>query len=246
MTGPTLRTSDAVVLSRLVAVSFAATDPARPAQFWSELLGRELVEEAGGWLVPGEDAQLSLRFVPSPAKKVGRNRMHIHLTSASLADQERTVATALRLGAHHVDVGQLPEEQHVVLADPEGNEFCVIEPGNVFLAGCGFLGELACEGTREVGRFWSEALGWPLVWDQDQETAIQSPQGGTKIAWGGPPVDPIAGRSRQRFDVALADHDLGAEVDRLVSLGARRIRSGQAGTESLVDPDGNEFSVTER
>ena len=40
-----------------------------------------------------------------------------------------------------------------MLADPEGNEFCVIEPGNSFLAGCGFLGELACDGTRQVGLF---------------------------------------------------------------------------------------------
>lgn len=43
--------------------------------------------------------------------------------------------------------------------------------------------------------FWSEALGWPLVWDQDEETAIQSPHGGTKVAWGGPPVAPKVSRS---------------------------------------------------
>ncbi len=74
-----------------------------------------------------------------------------------------------------------------MLADPEGNEFCVIEPGNNFLADCGFIGALACDGSQEVGYFWSEALGWPLVWDQDQETAIRSPHGGPKITWGGPP-----------------------------------------------------------
>ena len=62
----------------------------------------------------------------------------------------------------------------------------MIEPGNSFLAGCGFLGELACDGSRDVGLFWSEALGWRLVWDHDQETAIQSEAGGTKIAWGRP------------------------------------------------------------
>ena len=76
----------------------------------------------------------------------------------------------------------------MVLADPDGNEFCVIEAGNKFLAGTGFIGALACDGTQEVGYFWSKALRWPLVWDQDQETAIQSPNGGTKITWGGPPV----------------------------------------------------------
>ena len=115
--------------------------------------------------------------------------MHFDLTSTSLEDQQQTVARSLGLGARHIDVGQRPEEGHVVLADPEGNEFCVIEPGNSFLADCGFFGALACDGSQEVGYFWSEALGWPLVWDQDQETAIRSPHGGPKITWGGPPAD---------------------------------------------------------
>jgi len=71
----------------------------------------------------------------------------------------------------------------------------VIEPGNAYLAGCGFLGELTCDGTREVGLFWSKVLGWPGVWDQDEETAIQSPRGGTKVAWAGPPVAPKRSRT---------------------------------------------------
>jgi hypothetical protein len=48
-----------------------------------------------------------------------------------------------------------------VLSDPDGYEFCVIEPNNGFLAGCGRVGELACDGTRGVGVFWSKALCWP-------------------------------------------------------------------------------------
>ena len=148
------------------------------------------------------DRQLSLRFVASQAEKRQQDYLHLHLTSTSLADQQHTVAKALELGASHLDVGQRPEEGHVVLADPEGYAFDVIEPGNTFLAGCGLLGEIACDGTREVGLFWSEALGWPLVWDQNQETAIQSPHGGTKVAWGGPPLNPKEVRNRQRFDLA--------------------------------------------
>jgi hypothetical protein len=105
------------------------------------------------------------------------------------------------------------------------------------------LGELACDGTREVGLFWSEALGWPLVWDQDQETAIQSPRGGTKVAWGGPPVAPKEVTNRQRFDLAPAGGDQQAEVDRLVSLGATRLEVGEDGAVVLADPDGNEFCV---
>jgi len=235
----------AVMRSRLLAVTFDAHDPARLARFWAGVLGRDVVEDAGA-LLPGKDAQLGLRFVASRAEKLGANRMHLHLTSASLADQNQTVATALGLGARHIDVGQLPEEGHVVLADPEDNEFCVIEPGNAFLAGCGFLGELACDGTREVGLFWSEALGWPLVWDQDQETAVQSPDGGTKVAWGGPPVAPKEARNRQRFELAPTDGDQAAAVDRLVSLGATRLEVGDDGAVELADPDGNEFGVRAR
>ncbi|MEV0328838.1 VOC family protein [Micromonospora echinospora] len=228
---------------RLLSVTFDAHDPTRLARFWAGLLGREVVEDAGGALLPGDDTQVGLRFAPGDPEITRPNRLHLHLTSASGADQGRTVATALRLGGGHVDVGQRPEEGHVVLADPEGYEFCVIEAGNNFLAGCGLLGEVACDGTREVGLFWSAALGWPLVWDQDEETAIQSPHGGTKVAWGGPPVAPKVGRNRQRFDLAPAGGDQQAEVDRLVVLGATRLETGADGVVVLTDPDGNEFSV---
>jgi Glyoxalase-like domain len=227
--------------ARLLTLTFDAYDPARLAEFWAGLLGREVVvQEPGGALLPGDDVQVGLRFVAADTEKIGRNRVHLHLTSATTDDQPRTVAAALELGATHLDVGQLPEEEHVVLADPEGNELCVIEAGNNFLAGCGFLGELACDGTRDVGLFWAEALGWSLVWDQDDETAIQSPHGGTKVAWGGPPVAPKRGRNRQRFD--LTADDVAAEVERLVALGATRLGDRDAGVE-LADPDGNEFGV---
>jgi Glyoxalase-like domain len=228
--------------SRLVAVSFDAHDPAGLVAFWAGMLGREIVGEDSGAALVGDDTQVGLRFIAAVAtEKSGPNRLHLHLTSSTLEDQRHTVETALRLGGRHLDVGQLPEEDHVVLADPEGNEFCVIEPGNNFLAGCGFLGEVSCDGTREVGLFWRDALGWPLVWDQNEETAVQSPRGGTKVSWGGPPVAPNHGRNRQRFD--LAAPDLAAEVNRLVALGATKLGDRDGGVE-LADPDGNEFSIS--
>lgn len=229
---------------QLFAVCFDARQPLLLAQFWARALGREVVEEADAALVPGDDTQLSLRFVARHAEKLRPDYLHLHLTSTSLTDQQQTVAKALELGASHLDVGQRPEEGHVVLADPEGYAFDVIEPGNNFLAGCGFLGELACDGTREVGLFWSKALGWPLVWDQNEQTAIQSPHGGTKVAWGGPPLHPKEARNRQRFDLAPPVHgDRQAEVDRLVALGAVPLEVGQDGAVALADPDGNEFRV---
>jgi predicted enzyme related to lactoylglutathione lyase len=232
----------------LIAVAFDANDPVRLAPFWAGVLGWEMVDDPDGGIVllPNDDTGFRIEFFPTQEPKTGPNQMHLHLTSTSLDDQQATVARALRLGGRHLDIGQLPEEGHVVLADPEDNEFCVIEPGNNFLAGSGFVGELACDGSQEVGYFWSKALGWPLVWDQDQETAIQSPRGGTKIAWGGPPVAPKTGKNRLHFDLAPpADGDQQAEVDRLGSLGATRIDIGQGEVSWVVmaDPDGNEFCV---
>jgi len=107
------------------------------------------------------------------------------------------------------------------------------------------LGELACDGTREVGLFWSEVLGWPLVWEQGEETAVQSPAGGTKAAWGGPPLAPKVGRNRHRLELA-ADGDLGAEVARLHALGATSLRTVADGWVELADPDGNELVLTGR
>ncbi len=242
--------------SRLLALVVDAHDPALLAGFWGGVLGREVGEDPRGALLLGSHTQVRLRFVPESAVPAGPQRVHLHLTSTSPADQQHTVAAALERGAAHLDVGQLPDEGHVVLADPEGNAFCVIEPGNAFLAGCGVLGELACDGTREVGLFWAAALGWPLVWESGQETAVQSPYGGTKVAWGGPPVVPKHGRNRQRFELALVDGGLvggglgdgglvdgglGAEVDRLVALGATASVGPAEGEVDLTDPDGNEF-----
>jgi catechol 2,3-dioxygenase-like lactoylglutathione lyase family enzyme len=234
--------------SRLVALTFDATDPVRLARFWAGVLGWETADDPRGGtaLLPSDDTGFRIRFLPTREPKAGQNRAHLDLTSTSLADQQQTVARSLALGARHVDVGQRPEEGHVVLADPEGNEFCVIGPGNDFLADCGFVGALACDGSQEAGYFWRDALGWPLVWDQDQETAIRSPHGGPKITWGGPPLVPKAGKNRLHLDLAAPVRgDQHAEVERLLSLGATRVDIGQGEVSWVVlaDPDGNEFCV---
>jgi predicted enzyme related to lactoylglutathione lyase len=233
--------------SRVHALNFDAHDPVALAHFWGGLLGWKSGDapDDAAVLEPADDTGFPLGFLHSEEVKRGPNQIHFDLTS-NLEGQEQIVERALRLGARHIDVGQLPEEEHVVLADPEGNEFCVIEPGNKFLAECGFIGALSCDGTQDVGYFWSAALGWPLVWDQDQETAIRAPYGGPKITWGGPPLAPKLGKNRLHFDLAPPlGEDQQAEVDRLISLGARRIDIGQGDVSWVVmaDPDGNEFCV---
>ena len=234
----------------LFALAFKANNPRGLAGFWAGVLGWDLVDDEppeAHALLPSDDTGFRLRFQASPVPKIGQNRMHFDLTSTSLRGQQETVARALELGARHIDVGQRPEEGHVVLADPEGNEFCVIEPGNRFLADCGFIGALACDGSQQVGYFWSQALGWPLVWDQDEETAIRSPHGGPKITWGGPPVAPKRGENRLHFElgvVGTGDHH--DEVDRLLALGASRIDVEHEVQDrvALADPDGNEFYLS--
>ena len=231
----------------LVALSIAANDPPLLAEFWSGVL-RWAIDDTGAviGLLPPDDTGFRLRFPHTDEPKSGPNQFHFDVRSESPEEQQETVARALALGGRYLDVGQLPEEEHVVLADPEGNEFCVIEAGNNFLSDCGFIGALSGDGSQATGYFWSAALGWPLVWDQDEETAIRSPRGGPKVTWGGPPLHPKTGTERVQLHLAPpVDGDQRAEVDRLLSLGARRVGSGPevVGWVVLADPDGHEFCV---
>lgn len=223
----------------LVALEFDALSPERLAEFWAPILGRQIGASRRNLsgLVPTD---FELWFVPESAPKAtARHRMHFDLTSASPQDQSATVDLAIRLGGHHVDVGQRGEEGHVVLGDPEDNEFCVIESGNSFLANTARIGGIAGDGMPDTGYFWSRVLGWPLVWDQDEETAIQSPEGGVKITWGGPPIPAKSARNRLRW-VLEAREDRREELARLRGLGASIVGDRADGTE-LADPEGNEF-----
>ncbi|WP_306205149.1 VOC family protein [Actinoplanes sp. RD1] len=228
--------------AQLDAICFAALRPAELARFWSGLLGRPEIDDphADAALAPSADGGCRLRFLRTTTPKTVQNLAHFDLTSTSLDDQREKVARVLALGGKHWDVGQTGDEGHVVLADPEDNEVDVIEPGNNFLKDTGLIGALAGDGTPEVGRFWSAALGWPLVWDQDEETAIQSPAGGTKLTWGGPPYGSRVGEDRVTFDLAAPATD----IDRLVSLGARLVSGpDDHGRYALTDPDGTPFRV---
>jgi catechol 2,3-dioxygenase-like lactoylglutathione lyase family enzyme len=233
--------------TRLWSVVFDANDRVALARFWAAALGWVYGEDQGHSSVSGGDGTLRrLEFVTAPNEKQSANWMHFDLTSTSIEDQRATVERLVELGARHIDVGQGPDSDHFVLADPEGNEFCVLEPGNNFVDDDGLLGSLTCDGSPAVGYFWSEVLGWPLVWDQDDETAIRSRDGGQFITFGGPPEAPKHGKNRLHIDIAPPkDGDQQAEVDRLVSLGATRIDIGQGDVSWVVmaDPDGNEFCV---
>jgi catechol 2,3-dioxygenase-like lactoylglutathione lyase family enzyme len=236
--------------SQLIALAFDANDPLRLARFWAAALRWEVGDVADDFvsLVPTDGTRFKIDFglVPEP-KGDWPNRIHLDLTTTSLDDQTETVARLIELGGRNLDIGQGPDDAHVVLADPEGNAFCIIEPTNNFLSTCPRLGSITCDGTREVGYFWSTALGWPLVWDENDETAVRAPDlTGPMITWGGILRGPKLGKNRLHLDIAPpADGDQQAEVERLVALGARRIDIGQGDVSWVVlaDPDDNEFCV---
>ena len=156
----------------LVGLRWLALDPGAQARFWGDVL--DLPAEGESVAVPG----FSLQFVHTDRPKTLQGPIHLDLTSRSVEDQRHQVATVLRLGGRRVDIGQDPTEEHEVLADPEGNELCVIPADNQFLADTGRIGAVNCDGTHALGVFWSRALDWPLVWDDGEETAVQSPGGG--------------------------------------------------------------------
>ncbi len=102
-------------------------DPQRLAAFWMAALGWQptgryqgAVEIAGA-----ASGRPSLTFVPDANEKRGKNRLHIDVNPTGCT-QEEEVARLLGLGARQVDIGQGIDKPWVVLADPEGNEFCVL------------------------------------------------------------------------------------------------------------------------
>ena len=229
----------------LVAVCIDALDPEAQARFWAGLLDGDVVDDPvdGPAVLLDPVVGFRLRFPRIDVPKSVQNPRHFDLTSVSIHDQRARVERAVALGATHLDIGQGDDAEHVVLADPEGNELCVIEPGNKFLDGCGLVGAVSCDGSHAVGLFWRDALGWPLVWDEGEETAIQSPRGGPKISWGGPPLLPKNGATRWRFDlVPTAGSDVESEVARLVALGAVQLGTGEHGV-LIADPDDHEHRL---
>jgi len=237
------------VSTRLDSLCFDANDPLRLARFWAAALLWEIDDETDEEIdvVPIDGTGFPLVFVPVKEPKTGKNRLHLDLVSESPQHQSEIVDRLITLGAQRVDIGQPIDADHVVLADPEGNEFCVVLRGD-FLATTDLLGAIVFEPADPiVGRFWSEAAGWPIVYDQDGDTAIRAPDGrGPFVTFGPPTGARKTGKNRLHLDIAPpADGDQAAEVERLLVLGARRVDIGQGDVPWIVmaDPEGNEFCV---
>jgi hypothetical protein len=113
--------------SRITALAIDAIEPRPVADFWAAVLGWRIVDEGpdGISLAPKDATWPTIDVVPVPEHKTVKNRLHLDVRAdgSSTADE---LDRLLALGARPADVGQAADSPWTVLADPEGNEFCIL------------------------------------------------------------------------------------------------------------------------
>ncbi len=176
-------------------------------------------------------------------------RVHLELATTSADHQAELVARLKDLGATPADVGQ-GDVPWTVLADPEGNVFCVLEPRDSYRD----TGPIAavvvdCADPRAMARLWDEALEWTLHEVTDDHATLRAASGV------GPYLEfihtPAVKTWWNRLHVDLVPDPWDgkeAEVARLRALGATDVDLGQGDVPwtVLADPEGNEFCVLGR
>ena len=127
---------------RWYSVIIDCHDVAAQARWWAEALDWTIYYEAADEVVilprhASEERLATMEwlevppgivFVPVPEAKTVKNRIHLDLAPRTPEDREAEIARLLALGARRVDVGQRADVTWEVLADPEGNEFCILSP----------------------------------------------------------------------------------------------------------------------
>ncbi|MGY4965061.1 VOC family protein [Streptomyces sp. 900105245] len=239
---------------RPVQVNIKAVDSSTVGRFWAEALGwsayspgvTTYVGPAGGPVWP-DPVAVGIDVVPVPERKTAtKNRVHLDLATTSAAHYTELVARVRALGATPADVGQ-GDVPWTVLADPEGNEFCVLEPRDLY-RGTGPIAAVAvdCENPRAMAGFWGEALDWTVHEVTDDLARLRSAKGN------GPYLEflrtPDVKTVPDRVHLDLLPYpgdDKAAEVARLRTLGATDLDIGQGDVPwtCLIDPEGHEFCV---
>ncbi|MGD0602921.1 MAG: VOC family protein [Streptosporangiaceae bacterium] len=239
--------------TRLVQLVIDATDPARLGRFWAAALGWEVVTEEPdeveiwprGYRYPDPMA-LPLTFLRVPEDKDGKNRVHLDLATETAAHQAAEMERLLSLGAVPADIGQenVPWQ---VLADPEGNEFCVLEPQPLYPQ-TGLFGGLVvdCSDPARMAGFWELATGWTRRGAGANGVSLRSPQDvGPYLTLLKVP-EAKTSKNRVHLDVApQPGEDHAAAVKALLEAGAAPADVGQGDVPwaVLADPEGGEFCV---
>ncbi|MGO4229192.1 VOC family protein [Arthrobacter sp. YAF34] len=237
---------------RLVQVNFKARDDSALGRFWADALGWGVSSEGPGvtnvepvgFAYP-DPAAVCIDVVTVPDPETVRYRAHLDLATTSAAHQAELVAHLLEIGATPANVGQ-GDVPWTVLADPEGNLFCVLEPRAIYRD----TGPIAavvvnCADPRAMARFWGGATDWTLHEVTDDLARLRSATGvGPYLEFLRTPGAKTVGRVHLDLKPYPGD-DQAAEVARLRALGATDadIGQGEVPWVCLADAEGNEFCV---
>jgi predicted enzyme related to lactoylglutathione lyase len=239
--------------TRLVQINMKARDEAALGAFWAEVLGWEMSREGPGVVnlepkgfVYPDPVAVCIDVVVTDEPKTVKNRVHVDLATTSAAHKAEVVARLRDLGATPADVGQ-GDVPWTVLADPEGNEFCVLDwhdPDQ----DTGPIASVVvdCADPRAMARFWGEATDWTVHRVGDDSAVLRSSRGvGPYLQFLRTP-DVKTGWNRVHLDVRpYPDDDLEAEAARLRALGATDVDLGDSTIpwKVFADPEGNEFCL---
>ena len=238
---------------RPVQVNIKALDHLAVGRFWAEALGwsahsgeTTYVGPVDGFVWPDPVAVgVDVVTVPEP-KTPTKNRVHLDLATTSLTHKAELVARLEAVGATPALGGQ-GDGPGTFLADPEGNEFRVLEPREIYR----YTGPIAavvvdCADPRAMARFWGGAMDWTLHEVTDDQAVLRSAEG----------VGPYLEFVRRHGVETVPDRvhldllpypgdDKAAEVARLRALGATDLDLGQGDVSwtCLADPEGHEFCV---
>lgn len=250
-----------MVATWLDSINVDCADAEALAAWWSETLDWPVTRHE--W-TDGEQATFDLSVGPPPGQpgvpltfanvteaKAGLNRLHIDLRSGSAAEQAATVAALEERGAHRIDIGQ-GDVRFVVLADPEGNELCVLEPRDAY-ENTGRVAAIVMKALDPIALapFWRAATGWNVVASNPGYVALQHPHRSGPLLELIETSEPHRVKNRWHLDVRPdAGGDQNTEVERLLELGATPVEVGQADAAPgevtwvvLADPESNELCV---
>jgi predicted enzyme related to lactoylglutathione lyase len=224
-----------------------AVAPNSLGRFWEAALGGEqLTDEEGGY-----ETRLSIEGwpffdlgFPRVSEAPPTSRLHLDLHCG--ADQSATVERLLGLGARHLDIGQ-GDVPWVVLVDPQGNPFCVMEERAAYVD-TGPIAALPLDSADpdRDAEFWAWLIGWTHV-DAVAPRSLRHPSlRGPLLEFLPEDAPKGATKNRQHLDVRL---DPGEDADQveaaIVERGGRRLETdwGDLPWRTYLDPSGNEFCV---
>jgi predicted enzyme related to lactoylglutathione lyase len=240
--------------TRLVHLVIDAYDPPRLGRFWAAVLGWEVEDEEpgetdispAGYTYPDPVAQ-ALVFVQVADQKQGKNRVHLDLAPASAEHQAAEIERILALGATKADIGQ-GDVPWQVMADPEGNEFCVLDPQPEIYPSTGLFGGVTIDSAdpAALADFWELAAGWKRVGEGKNGISLRAPEdvGPYLTLLRVPGAKTV--KNRMHLDIApRATEDVAEAVAALRAAGATPLDIGQGDVKwhVLADPEGNEFCV---